>query len=128
MSILGYEGTLNIGGIAHHVRDVNVELSATEIDDTTRNSGGWQSRRAGLRQWGVTFDMIVSKGDSIFKNLLNAFKNHTFLSATVSDKEGNSIAGQVSVTGFNRSEPLDGVVTVAVTLVGNGKPTITLGW
>jgi len=123
--VLGSSGTITIGSAAQYVKDVNVEMSASEIDDTTRANQGWKSKRAGLREWSVSFDMIIHIGDAIYTTLLTAFSNGTVINGViVADTAGHSITGAVFVTNFSKAEPLDDVVSVSVTLVGNGKPTL----
>jgi len=124
MSGMGYDGTLTVGSEALHVKDVNISLAADEVDQTTRNHQGWKSRRAGLRSWGVTFDMEVQTSDSVFTALSSAYENATSLAATAVDGLGHSISGDVYVTQFDRTEALGDTVKVSVGLVGDGKPTI----
>lgn len=124
-SKLGYLGTLVISGYtAQHIKDVSVETSAAEVDDTTRYCNGWKSTRAGLREWSVSFQLLRVNSDSVYSLLKTAFKAGSIISTvTVTDAWGDSISGPVSVTGFKRNEPLGDVVTVDVTLKGRGEPT-----
>jgi len=123
MSELGHDGTLTIGQVVQYVKDLNLNMDATEVDDTTRANAGWRSRRTGLRQWSADFSMVVKQGDTMFGTLQAAFANKTSVTVNVKDKFGNEVEGLCSVSRFNRSEPLDDVVTVDVNLVGNGKPS-----
>lgn len=123
---MGWEGTVTVGQAAQYVRDLTVDLTATEVDDTARDCQGWESARAGLRKLAVNFDMLVVQGDSVHSSLKTAFANGTKLaSVNVKDKYNNAITADMYCTRFTRNEPLDGVVTVSVTLRNNRKPTIT---
>lgn len=123
MSGNGYDGVLTVGSTVQYVRDVNIEMSATEGDDTSRANQGWKSVKAGLRGWKVDFDMVVKTGDTIYTSLLAAFVNGSEVTASVKDALNYTIAGTCAVVGFSKGEPLDGVVTVSVSLAGRGKPT-----
>jgi hypothetical protein len=98
-------------------------MSATEIDDTTRNNDGGRSRRTGLLEWGVTFSLVRETGDTNYTSLRSAFGNKTSQACTVANDLGDSISGTVYVSGFNVNQPLDDVETADVTLVGVGIPT-----
>lgn len=107
-------------------RDVELQLSATEVDKTSRASGGWKGKRAGLREWGATFDMIYDKADPAWIALKNAFLGGTSMAFSFLDGPktgGSGINGRGFVTEFTRGEPLDDVVTTKVTIVGDGAPT-----
>lgn len=124
MSVLGYEGTLTIAGsVAKHIKDVQLELSADETDDTTRNNNGWKSRRNGLKQWGANFTIQRETGDTVWTTLRNAFKNNTNLAVSIVDKTGDGASGTVQVSNFSKSEELTNPVTAEVTLLGLGEPT-----
>lgn len=126
MSEMGYEGVLTLAsGAAQHVKDVNIDLSGSEVDDTTRAHEGWKSRRTGLKQWGVSFQMVKKEGDSVFNSLRTAFQNGTAINCSTTDEFGDTISGNVYVQQMSQSEPLDGVVVVDVILLGNGKPTFS---
>lgn len=120
----GWGGSLTVGSAVTRVKDVTLQLEAAERDATTRASEGWEDRRAGLKRWGASFDMVVDSADSVFSSMQTAFKNGTSLSVTVADGLGHSVAGNCSITNFTRNEPLGETITASVTLVGNGKPTV----
>jgi len=124
MSGAGYKGVLTIGSAVTAVRDLTLNLDATEIDDTSRASGGWRSRRAGLRSWGASFEMVVNNGDARLAAIADAYEAGNLISGVIiSDGLGNSVTGNVAVTQFQESQPLDDSVRVQISLVGNGAPT-----
>lgn len=121
----GFEGVLKVGGVEHRqVRDVNLDMTATEIDDTTRDDDGWASSRQGLKKWGATWQQVVKSGDAIHTTLLNAFKNRTVIAVSVkSGTSAREVTGNVEVTKYSMSQPLDDKITVDVAVVGKGKPS-----
>lgn len=125
MSANGSNGVLTVGSVVQYVRDVQIAMSASEGDDTSRANQGWESVQPGLRKWRVDFDMVVNVGDTIYTSLLTSFVNGSGITATAKDALNNSIGGSCCVVKFDRTEPLDGVVTCSVTLAGRGKPTVS---
>jgi len=126
---LGHEGKFKYGTGAlvevANITDLNMDMNGSEIDATTRANLGWRNRRVGLLQWGAAFNIVVKLGDTAFKAMETAFLAKSIGNAEVADKHNNKVAGEVYITQFNRGEPLDGVVTIACTIVGAGKPTVT---
>ena len=108
------------------VRDNELSLGASTVDKTSRADLGWKGQRAGLKNWGVSFDMIYDSANAAWGKLEAAY--HTGLPIGVSIVDGliatgKGIHGKAFVTEFTRGEPMDDVVTTKVTLVGDGKPT-----
>jgi predicted secreted protein len=108
------------------VKDVDLKLSRSEVDRTSRASGGWKSKKAGLGEWGLTTEMVYDPDDPVWEVLRAAFFNKTPISIKVLDGEsatGNGVLGTVSVVDFGRGEPLDETVTTKLTLSGSTAPT-----
>lgn len=106
------------------VRDNEMACSASEVDATSRANLGWRNKRAGLKEWGDSFDMVNDSADTAYQRLRTAFANNTVVVVKILDKtSGEGLQGDAYVTEFARSEPLDDIVTRKVTLVGAGKPT-----
>ena len=114
------------GGVATEVtlcRDNNLSMTANAIDKTSRANGGWKSKRAGLRDWSDSFDMIYYALDPAWILLQAAFDVGTTIVVEVRDgATGAGILGPVIVTGFDRGESLDDILTTKVTLEGAGAP------
>lgn len=116
------------GNLIQTVRDVDMKLSASEVDKTSRKSGGWRGKRSGLREWGVSFDMIRDSADSAWIALRTAFLTGQPIGLSVLDGAYNAagaegLHGACFVTEFTNGEPLDDVMTSSVTIVGDGAPT-----
>lgn len=134
---VGYEGVLyyNSGTEGSPVwleidtvRDVTLNLTRNEVDDTSRTTNGWRSRLGGLSEWGADFEMVYNTANSAWQKVRESYFDNTVIEVlildgdiTVDDKEG--IRGNVFVTEFSREEPLEDVMSNSATMVGNGEPT-----
>jgi len=108
-----------------YAKDVNLDLSASDVDKTNRSHGGWRGRRTGLKQWGVNFVMESESGDSVHAAMLADWVASTTRTCSAADGDGNTVSGNAWIQTFNRSEPLDGVITTNVTIIGDGPPSIS---
>lgn len=125
-SALGCNGVLTIGQAVKHIKDLTADLSASELDDTTRDDGQWGSTTQGRKKWAIDFTLVVKQGDTMYAALLASFENDTEIAnANAVDEFSHAIGGKCKCVKFTRSEPDDGVVTCAVRLVGRGKPALT---
>lgn len=136
MSRAGFRGALyaNTGTVGAPVwleiatvRDVTLNLNANDIDDTSRTTDGWRSRIAGLREWGLDFEMVYEPKDTAWGLVRVAFLNGTSLEVLVLDEDlqidgAEGIRGTVFVTDFSREEPLEDVMANSTSMVGNGTP------
>jgi len=134
---VGYEGVVyyNAGTTGSPVwteidtvRDVTLNLTRNEIDDTSRTTNGWRSRLGGLSEWGADFDMIYDTANTAWQKVRESYFDNTVIEVLILDgdisvdgKEG--IRGSVFVTEMSREEPLEDVMSNATTMVGNGEPT-----
>ena len=118
----GYSMTLTVGGTVFALaQDVNLALSATEIDATTRGGNGWREKCQGLKEWGVSADSVWIPDDAAYVLIRSAFTDGTPLAVILTDKDLNTDTGSGYVTDMGRAEPLDDVVTAAIEIAGNGE-------
>lgn len=136
MSFIGYEGRLyyNNGTTGSPiwleidcVRDVSLSKDANEVDDTCRTTDGWRSRKQGLRQWGLDFEMVYDPANAAWAEIRKAYFCGDVIEIldldgdlSVDGKQG--IRGSVFVTNMTLERPLEDVMANSVTLVGNGTP------
>jgi len=107
------------GNTILRVRDLTVDIEADEVDATSRISGGWKDRRPGMRSWNADFDIVRDTGDTAYATLFSAFTNRTALTALISEPAGGvNRSGTCYVGKCSRSEPLNDVVTISVSLFG----------
>lgn len=110
------------------VRDVTLNQTRNEIDDTSRLARGWRSRLAGLAEWGADFEMVYNTSNTAWQKIRASFLANTSIEVLILDgdiveDDHEGLRGSVFVTDFTRSEPLEDVVSSSCTLVGNGEPT-----
>ena len=97
-------------------------MSASEIDVSVRGGAGWKEFVQGLREWGVTIENLWVPTDAGIAALRTAFAAGSCLTVRVIDDNGYGWSGSCIVTALGRGEPLDGAVTMPVTLKGTGAP------
>lgn len=109
---------------AGNVKDVTVNLSAGEIDTTTRANNGWRQTSPGLKDGSISFDSLYDPDDEFYTKIRNAWLNETALH--IASAYGPiSVSGTeyfefiMKVTEFEESQALEDAVTASVTL----KPT-----
>lgn len=103
------------------VKDVTLNLETEEADTTTRATNGWQTGQATLKNGSIEFEMRVDHDDDGYKAIRDAWKNRGFVAAAAMsgeiDEEGEEgLVANMSVTNFTRNEPLNGDMTVNITL------------
>jgi len=125
MAQRGRLAVLKVGGITIDlVRDVTNDLTASEIDTTSRSTTGWKTFLQGLKEMGISFEMIHDPSNAGFGVLETGFDTGNSVTFSVLDKFGSGYTGTAVVTGFTRSEPLDGVITQNVTIKPDSAVTI----
>jgi predicted secreted protein len=107
-----------------NVKDVTLNLEASEADVTTRGNGGWRATVAALKDGSIEFEMVWDTADPNFTAIQQAFMNRAPLELAVMDgpiAEAGSqgLRASFAITKFTRNEPLEEAITVSVTV----KPT-----
>lgn len=109
--LIGYEGTLNVGGTMSDVRDVTINEEGTEVDVTRRASNGRKETAVGHLDTTVEFDVLVTDSGSDYSALRTAWSARTPVSVNAS---GVTFTGVI--TSVSRSEPLDDAIVASVTV------------
>ena len=136
MSLIGYEGVLyyNTGtsetpawSPIDTVRDVTANLEANTVDDTSRTTDGWRSRKQGLKQWGADFEMIYDPSNTAWQMVRASFFEGTEIEVLVLDQAididgAEGLRGIVEVVNFEKAEPLEDVQSNSTSCAGNHKP------
>lgn len=122
--LAGFDCVLALGGnTIAYAQDVELSMSASEIDITTRNDSGWKKFLQGLKEWGATVDHLWIPTDAGLQAIRDAYVDGSELLATFYDDSGKGFSGQVLVTGMTFPQPLDDGVDLNVTLKGTGALT-----
>lgn len=109
------------------VRDVNLDLTSSEVDDTCRSTDGWRSRIQGLKEWGANFDMVHDNDDAGWELVRAAYFNKTKIEVLILDNDisidgAEGVQGDIYVSDFSEAQPLDDIITNSVVLLGSGTP------
>ena len=105
-----------------NTKDVTLSMEAGETDTTTRANSGWRGTAATLREGSAEFDMVWKTGDTTGLDVIQAaFLASTTISAAVltgalATADSDGPFGDWSVTNFTRSEALEDVILVSITL------------
>lgn len=129
---LGMKGVINykVGGQAvagdwlplTNVRDVTLNLETGEADGTTRGNNGWRATLATLRDASVDFESVWDPEDAGLTQIRDAFLNNELIGIQVLDEEdGEGLQADMMITAFTRSEALEEVMTVSISM----KPTFS---
>ena len=107
-----------------NVKDLTLNLEASEADVTTRGNAGWRATIAALKDGSIEFEMVWDTADADFTAIQQAFFGNTDLEFAVMDGDVASSGSQglratMAITNFSRSEALEEAIGVSVT----AKPT-----
>ena len=107
-----------------NVKDLTLNLEASEADVTTRGNAGWRATIAALKDGSIEFEMVWDTSDADFTAIKDAFFGNTSVEFAVMDGDitttgSQGLRAEMSITNFSRSEPLEEAIGVSVT----AKPT-----
>lgn len=107
-----------------NVKDLTLNLEASEADVTTRGNAGWRATIAALKDGSIEFEMVWDTEDTDFTALKNAFFDGTPIELAVMDGDMSAAGTQglravCRILNFTRTESLEEALTVSVT----AKPT-----
>ena len=107
-----------------NVKDLSLNLEASEADVTTRGNNGWEAVVQTLKKATIEFGMVWDTGDADFTAIQNAFFSNTsiecaFMDGAIATTGNQGLRATFMVTGFSRTENLTEAVMANVTL----KPT-----
>lgn len=103
--------------------EVQVACSKTEVESTTRETEGFKTYIAGLKDISLSFKHVYDPEDEGYQLLHNAFYNDTPLSLRPADNDGNGLEADWEIFTFDESQDDDDIVRVSVT----AKPTRIAG-
>jgi len=94
---------------ADNVKDVEVDLSAAEADNTVRANGGWRSTKATLKDMELTFQMRTDDADADFLAFRDAWLNGTHLGLRVYDGADNGPEADFTIIQFTQSQAIEDI-------------------
>jgi TP901-1 family phage major tail protein len=106
-------------------RNCTISRSAATIDAHTKDDSGWGATIAGLRNWTITGDAVYVSTANAINYLKTEFAAGNAVNVQVFGKTANNAvyAGSAYITSLEYSMPSEDVMTLSITLSGNGAPT-----
>lgn len=101
---------------------LTINRSADSIEVSTKDSDGWKSKIAGLKEWSIDTNGIYVMGDESHKTLSKAFENSDLVLIKVTNKkaEKDLFGGLASITDYSVEAPYDDAMTYSLSLEGMG--------
>lgn len=124
---VGYEGSIIIGGVtAGKVRDTSMDMDATAVDVTAKDSAGWRCFVQGLKSFSGTGGQIFVASTSGLQAIRAAYIAGSEVTIRLIDGSGNGFSGSAIITRLSFGQPLDDAMvldfdyqgTDALTVVG----------
>ena len=106
-------------------KDVTLNMTRSEIEDTARDTNGWRSYIPGLAEWTIDFMLLKKYPESTaMAAIRTAFINGTVLATVqIVDSSGYGWTGDVAVTNFTENQPYEDALAIDCTFRGRGVPT-----
>ena len=121
---VGWEMTLKLGGkTIGKAQNVNLEISAGEVNMTTRESQGWWEGQPGEKSWTVSGDSLWIPDSESITIISNALFARAILSVEMVDPFGYGWSGAMFITSIKQGENLNDAVTGSWTGKGTGALT-----
>lgn len=120
---LGFEAKLFCGEAGtkpteemDNVKDLALDLSASEVDATTRAMGGWKAVLRGLKDVSVEWKSNWDPEDEFLQDCLQSFLEGTPLAFFISDGDGYGIDGDFQVMKFPNQQDLDNAQEITISI------------
>ncbi|MBT6153666.1 MAG: hypothetical protein HOH82_03130, partial [Planctomycetaceae bacterium] len=102
-----------------NVRDLTLNVEASEADASRRGGGGWREVLKALKDGGIEFELLHENGNADNTALRDAFFNDTnvdmlALDGDVATSGSEGLRMTVAVMNFSRSEPMEDSMTHSV--------------
>jgi TP901-1 family phage major tail protein len=101
------------------------EMSANEIDASTKTNNGWGTTETGLKKWSMDVEFITETLDSGLQAVLNAFKNSAAIEAAVKVNGSEVFSGTARVSKYSDEADKEDMLKGSFTLASTGIPTFT---
>ena len=103
---------------------LTINRSADSIEINSKDTeGGWKSKLAGLKEWGIDTDGLYVNGEEAHKILSKAFEDGDHICLKVINKKTQKgmFGGLAVITDYPIEAPYDDAVTYSLSLEGAGK-------
>lgn len=104
-----------------NVKDVTISGDTSEADLTTRGGGGWAQVAGVITSGQVEFTSIWDPADTDLDAILTAWTGKTlidmaFMDGAIATAGNQGLRAEMAVLNFTRNEPLEGALTVDITV------------
>jgi len=112
-----------------NAKDLDLSVDNGEADITTRANAGWTATAPTLKTGSIDWTMLHLPGDAGFAAIQEAWLNRAeialaCMSGDIETADSEGLISNFVVINFKRNEPLDGAVTVSVSV----KPSSYTDW
>ena len=120
-AIKGLDVLIKVGSqVVGGQRNASIELSAESIDTTTKQSGGWSTKTAGVKSWTSSCDGVYFIDDAGIKAVYTAFEAGTEIDLEFSNASGVYHKGKAIITSISEEAGHDDVVSYTMSFEGTG--------
>ena len=111
-----------------NVKDLTLDLSASEVEATTRANGGWKGFLRGLKDGAIEWKSNWKSDDQFLLDCLDSWLNGTPLAFFISDGDGVGLDGDFQVIKFPRQENLDSPQEITIAIKPHADATRVPTW
>ena len=120
-AIKGLDVLIKVGSqVVGGQRNASIELSAESIDTTTKQSGGWSTKTAGVKSWTSSCDVVYFIDDAGIKSVYTAFEAGNEIDLEFSNASGVYHKGKAIITSISEEAGQDDVVSYTMSFEGTG--------
>lgn len=120
-AIKGLDVLIKVGSqVVGGQRNASIELSAESIDTTTKQSGGWSTKTAGVKSWTSSCDGVYFIDDAGIKAVYTAFEAGNEIDLEFSNASGVYHKGKAIITSISEEAGQDDVVSYTMSFEGTG--------
>ena len=116
LDVLIKVGSQVVGG----QRNASIEMSAESIDATTKTTGGWSKKLAGVKSWTSSCDGVYFIDDAGIKAVYDAFEGSNEVDLEFSNSAGIYHKGKAIITSISEEAGQDDVVSYTMSFEGCG--------
>ena len=120
-AIKGLDVLIKVGAqVVGGQRNASIELSSESIDTTTKQSGGWTTKVAGIKSWTSSCDGVYFVDDAGIQAVYEAFEGGNEVELEFSNTSGVYHKGTAIITSISEEAGQDDVVSYTMAFEGTG--------
>ena len=120
-AIKGLDVLIKVGAqVVGGQRNASIELSSESIDTTTKQSGGWTTKVAGIKSWTSSCDGVYFVDDAGIQAVYGAFQGGDEVELEFSNTSGIYHKGTCLISSISETAGQDDVVSYTMAFEGTG--------